>query len=103
MIVRDLIKLCGGAPRIAEESKRLNKAQPATYRVAGLKAIYKWAEGGIPQWHWPVVMKLSGVTETEIYQANRDLEKKAFNAKAGTGAQEHPKRRAHAREAAKAA
>lgn len=75
MTVRDIIKDCGGAPRIAEESRRLNALDPALYRVAGLKAVYKWTESGIPEWHWPVVMKLSRHDEKSIHRANRELQR----------------------------
>lgn len=75
MTVRDIIKDCGGAPRIAEESRRLHALDPVLYRVTGLKAVYKWTESGIPEWHWPVVMKLSRHDEKAIHRANRDLQK----------------------------
>lgn len=88
MTVREIIKDCGGAPRIAEESKRLHALDPVLYRVAGLKAVYKWTESGIPEWHWPVVMKLSRYDEKSIHRANRDLQRGASSEKA-----ERPKRR----------
>lgn len=75
MTVRDIIKACGGAPRIAEESKRLHALDPTTYRVAGLKAVYNWPNSGIPEWHWFVVMRLSGLAEKDIFKANREREK----------------------------
>lgn len=75
MMVRDIIKECGGAPRIALESKRLHAIDPVTYRVAGIKSVYNWPNSGIPEWHWPVVMKLSGLTERDIFKANREREK----------------------------
>lgn len=92
MDIREIIEKGGGAPRIAEESERLAALDPVTYRIAKVKAVYKWATNGIPEWHWPVVARLSGVTEIDIYKANRELE--------AASKSPHPKRRASARVAA---
>jgi hypothetical protein len=77
MTVRDIIKACGGAPAIAEEIRRLRELEPESYPLAGVKAVYQWVHNGIPQWHWPVVMQLSGQTEREILRANQELKKSA--------------------------
>lgn len=53
---------------------KISEASGEAGRPITVKGIYKWHSIGIPQKHWPVVMRLADVTETELYEANRQLE-----------------------------
>lgn len=52
----------GGAGQIA-------RASHAYDRPIGAKSVYKWAENGIPDWHWPMMMDLCGATLAELHAA----------------------------------
>lgn len=70
MIVRSLIKNCGGPAKVAEATQET--AYPVT-----VEAVFKWYRNGIPEDHWPVVMALGGCTLEQIYNANRVAEQAA--------------------------
>lgn len=58
--VQSIIKRAGGASRIAELlGGRLTS-----------DAIYKWPKIGIPDRHWPLIMRLSGASADEMLAAN---------------------------------
>lgn len=60
-----LIERAGGAHEIARRSKKYT-------RSIGAKAVYKWSSNGcIPQWHWPLLKDLAGVSEIELYAVNQ--------------------------------
>lgn len=58
--VADIIKDCGGAARIAEESRGAIKKD----------AVYKWPTIGVPDRHWPLLRRLTTVTPEELFEAN---------------------------------
>jgi hypothetical protein len=64
--IRDIVKACGGPHRLAEESTRSD-------RPISEKGVYSWHRIGISDWHWPLVMRLSGVTERDLLAANEAL------------------------------
>lgn len=64
--VRDIIKDAGGADRISAESGQ-------TDRPISVKGVYSWHRIGISDWHWPLIMRLSGVSERELLAANEAL------------------------------
>ncbi len=64
--VRDIIKACDGAERISVESQK-------TGRPISTKGVYSWSRIGISDWHWPLVMKLSGVSAQDLLAANEAL------------------------------
>lgn len=70
MIVRSLIKSCGGPAKVADTT------QETPYPVT-VEAVFKWYRNGIPEDHWPVVMALGGCTLEQIYNANRVAEQQA--------------------------
>lgn len=37
------------------------------------KGVYNWFKLGIPQRHWPVIMKLARSSEAEIFKANQSV------------------------------
>lgn len=57
--ITDIIRRCGGAKVVAREAERVS-----------VDAVYKWTKIGIPDRHWPLVIRLSGVTADELVQAN---------------------------------
>jgi len=64
MIVRTIIKGCGGPMRVAE-------ATTHTDSPIGADAVFKWYRFGIPADHWPVIMALGNYSLEQIYNANR--------------------------------
>lgn len=70
MSIEDIIDQAGGAAKIA-------KASVNTRKPIGLWAVYKWRMAGIPQVYWPLLMKLvPGLTVQQIFDANRELERR---------------------------
>lgn len=59
--IRQIIKKAGGAVAIA--------SQPDADSIS-VEAVYKWPKIGIPDRHWPLVMRLSGATADELLAAN---------------------------------
>lgn len=57
--IADIIELCGGAGRVAEAIGRPDQS-----------FVLKWRRSGIPDRHWPVVMRLGGVTLEQVFEAN---------------------------------
>lgn len=60
------IKAAGGAVAIAKAS------QETDYPIMSVKTVYKWPVNGVPQWHWPMLMKLSGATEKDLRAADQE-------------------------------
>lgn len=58
--VADIIKRAGGAPAIETASDGEVKAG----------AVYKWPKIGVPDRHWPLLMRLSGASADELLTAN---------------------------------
>lgn len=62
--VRKLIEDAGGPKKIADASLNTKKSITA-------KSVYDWPQIGIPDRHWPILIKLAGATVEELYEANR--------------------------------
>lgn len=61
MTVDEIIKLAGGAAKIAGESADAIKAD----------AVYKWPKIGIPDRHWPLIIRLAPeITPQQLFEAN---------------------------------
>ena len=61
MTLDEIIKLAGGPAKIADESAGAIKAD----------AVYKWPKIGIPDRHWPIIVKLApDVTPQMLFEAN---------------------------------
>lgn len=67
--IRDLIKRAGGAPVISEASQK-------TDNPVGVDAVYKWQHNGVPDDHWPLMMRLTGVSLDVIFNANQSLKRR---------------------------
>ena len=64
--VRQIIKDAGGPEKISAAS---GKRGPAV----SVKGVYNWVRIGIPEKHWPLLLKLSRASADELYRANRLL------------------------------
>jgi hypothetical protein len=58
--ISDIIRDAGGARAIHEASGGAFSAD----------AVYKWLSIGIPDRHWPLLIRLSGATPEELFKAN---------------------------------
>ena len=86
--IRDIIAAAGGEQAIVDASE-------ATSRSIGRDAVRKWAKKfGIPAWHWPLVMRLSGATESEMLAANEALKVRPRKPGPPQRRRRSPKRRA---------
>jgi hypothetical protein len=72
--IRDLIEMAGGARAVAKASK-------ATDCSVGFDAVYKWQHNGIPDDHWPLMMKLTDIPLDVIYAANQRVKRKKRRAR----------------------
>lgn len=59
---REIIHACGGAERVAQASGGMT-----------VWMVWKWYKNGIPSKHWPLVMRLSGLSADAILSANEQL------------------------------
>jgi len=57
----EIIKAAGGPRNIHE----------ASLGTVSRDAVHKWPTIGIPDRHWPLLMKLTSVTAEELFEANR--------------------------------
>lgn len=63
LTVQEIVKRCGG-PSALEE---LSAGDLTRW------AVYKWYKNGIPEDRWELVMRLSEVSVTDLYEANLAL------------------------------
>jgi hypothetical protein len=70
MPVQQIIRECGGAVKVAAASQET--PNPITS-----EAVFKWYRNGIPEDHWPLVMRLSGRKLEDVYNANRVVEERS--------------------------
>lgn len=70
MTIRDIVKLCGGAEAVA--SSIASSMGRAEKRFTS-NAVYKWYSNGIPERHWSVIRRMSGVQAEQIHAANQAL------------------------------
>lgn len=61
--VREIIRKAGGPKAIAEAS------EDTAYPV-GIYAVHKWRRRGIPDEHWELLKRLTGVPVATIYKVN---------------------------------
>lgn len=66
MDIRTIIRLCGGARQVAA-------ASALSQRSVARKTVYSWISNGIPEWHWELITRMSGVTAEQIHMANRTV------------------------------
>ena len=62
--VRKIIEDAGGPKKIAEASSK-------TRWPIAAKSVYDWPQIGIPDRHWPILVKLAKATAEELYEANK--------------------------------
>jgi len=67
--IQDIITACGGARAISEASQ-------GTLKPIKTDAVYKWRLLGIHHDHWEMLIDLGGLKIEEIYEANRELDRK---------------------------
>lgn len=68
--IREIIEMVpGGAEAIA-------KASRSTDLPIGVEAVFKWRKNGIPDGHWPLVMRLADLPLDVIYSANQRVKRK---------------------------
>ena len=60
LTISEIIKLAGGASAIERESGGSVTAE----------AAYKWPKIGIPDRHWPLIMRLTRATADQLFRAN---------------------------------
>lgn len=58
--IRDIIRLAGGPQVVAD----------ATGGEVSVEAVYKWPKIGIPDRHWPAIIRLTGVSADKLLEAN---------------------------------
>lgn len=75
LTVQEIVKRCGG-PSILEEGSPGDLTH---------WAVYKWYKNGIPEDRWALVMRLSGVSVTDIYEANLALRQAAAGPESSAG------------------
>ncbi|NSL23474.1 hypothetical protein G6M40_01885 [Agrobacterium tumefaciens] len=63
LTVAEIISKAGG-PRAIADASRLSSESFSK------DAVYKWVKGGIPDRHWPIIISLTGLEVSEIYEAN---------------------------------
>ena len=74
--IPDIIKRSGGAVAIEIASQGEVKAA----------AVYKWSKIGVPDRHWPLLMRLSGATAQELLAANVSIRSPSTPTSADVGA-----------------
>jgi hypothetical protein len=76
--VPSIIKACGGPEKIeAASGTRRRPGKRQTIPVLSHWAVRKWPSTGIPERHWPLLMKLRGdLTLDELHTANEAVRAK---------------------------
>jgi len=72
--IREIIKAAGGA---ASVGRRVGKSR---------NAVWAWQDNGIPDWHWPAIMTMTGVTPQQLFEANQNCPNRAGKSKTETAA-----------------
>lgn len=67
LTVQEIVKRCGGPSKL----EALSPGDLTHW------AVYKWYKNGIPEDRWELVMRLSDVSVTDIYEANAALRRAA--------------------------
>ncbi|CUX09233.1 MULTISPECIES: carph-isopro domain-containing protein [Agrobacterium tumefaciens complex] len=63
LTIAEIISRAGGPKAIADASR-------LTADPFSKDAVYKWAKGGIPDRHWPIIIALTHLEVSAIYSAN---------------------------------
>lgn len=64
MTIDAIIKSAGGAAAVAEA------IATDTGKTFKADAVYKWPKIGIPDRHWQTIIRLSGCTAQQLFEAN---------------------------------
>lgn len=59
--IKQIITAAGGPKAITAEASE----------SFAVDAVYKWPTIGIPDRHWPILIKLANATPDELFEANR--------------------------------
>ena len=68
--VSDIIEACGG-PEAIERAAGPRMDKPEKPRISHW-AVRKWPAIGIPDRHWPLIIKLAKATPAELHAANTE-------------------------------
>lgn len=73
MDTRSIIEMAGGASAIAAASAN-------TKHHVGVNTVHKWRENGIPDWHWPLIIRLTNkmVDPVDLHEANESARARKF-------------------------
>lgn len=67
--VSDIIEAAGGVQAIARHlPSKVNRLGRPVDRAS---AVYKWTGTGIPERHWPLLIKLAKTSPSELFKANQ--------------------------------
>lgn len=50
------------------------------------QAVTRWIENGVPDWHWPTLMRMARVSPDQMFAANQNCPNRAAKAKKETAA-----------------
>ncbi len=72
--VHAIIRKAGGVDEIARESAATDATTGKPIgKPIGADAVHKWRRNGIPEEHWGLIIKLTGLDVETIYEANAEL------------------------------
>ena len=74
MTVEEIIKAAGNGTSMSSGAQAICETSDIDISPA---AIYKWPKIGIPDRYWPVIIKLTGATPDDLYQANVEARRAA--------------------------
>lgn len=57
--------------KIIEDAGGAKAIEAAGNQAFKVDAVYKWPTIGIPDRHWPILIKLASATPDELFEANR--------------------------------
>lgn len=73
MDITSIILSVPRADNVAEAARLIAKESKKTDFPIEVDAVYKWPRNGIPDHHWPVMIKLTGTSVDALYAANQAL------------------------------
>ena len=77
MSIRRIIESCGTDGTLMSGAEAIQKASEGTDKEMTLKAIYRWQQLGIPEWHWPLIRSLNAdITVDQLHAANEFVRRK---------------------------
>jgi hypothetical protein len=69
--VSDIIEAAGGVQAVARHLP--SKSRTGGSAIDPASTVYKWRKSGIPERHWPLIMRLAKVSIGKIFAANQRL------------------------------